>query len=1094
VAATISLDIIARDHASATAKKVGSAFEGSGKSIAKFHGHIKSAARSSVASLGYLAGIAGIGGVVKASMDLEMKYSRTMRLVQASTNAPKSSMKQMSALAMKLGAQTQYSANQAADAMLELGKAGVSTKDIMGGGLKNTLLLASAGSLDLGQAATIASNAMNTFGLHGKDMGKIAAALAGGANASTASVESLGMALSQVGPGAKNAGLNLNQTVGVLAAFDQAGIKGSDAGTSLKTMLARLVPQTKASAKEMKSLGLDFTDAHGRIDSVTTVAQKLHDKLGPLSQAQRISALQTMFGSDATRAATVLMNQGAKGLAKYIRATKDQGAAAKMSKAQMQGTAGAMERLHGAVETAELSLGKALAPTLIKVANYLSNRAVPAIQKFIGQMQSGKGTGGAIARDLGVIFNAAKKVVGIGGKVAHAFDGMPKGLKQALAVGGVGAYAAHKVGVGSILSGAAKTVAKSAVGGVQKVFVVNPGFGKGEGLPLPGGKGGPLREGETAGKSLAAVIPEIVAPIAGIAASIYLIAKMSKATAPKGVDHNPAFNGPTAASPLNHSAAIGPSAFIDGGIGKLGKIAHDAAPATKNWDQAVASLDSHYAHLKSTNPAQAMGAIQTLSRKTGLSMTELAAILPRSSAAFGDFDKGAKKYGTNLDYWGRALDMSANKAQKSRYTLAGLSAMTAKAGISAKTTGKMLHSLPAFVQTAIRTPGMLTSHKSIIDLAKAYHLTPKQVQSIIKLVGARDAQDQTKRTARGLTELNHNNPKPHVTLIDQATPVAHAIQGAINGIHGKSVSVSIYRNIYSAQASHIQSDINATRSATGGYIRGPGSGTSDSIPARLSNGEYVVRAAAVQKYGVGTFERFNTMSFAKGGHVHHGKGQHATQLSSEGADLVAELVKGIRKGHVLLSKAMHAMTGYVSKEAQKVTDLLSARKDFAAGFQGMRSSVFGADYGAQPMNMGTMLAYAKQQQAQSQQLQSDMRMALSKGMSKALVQQFAASGESGIAQLHAIAGTSRDNVAQLNSYDKATTAALAGAGAQAAGAVYNGDIAAAKHNEDLAKRIAQHLSRLKDGHVTVHVHLTGEEIIRSIKKDNKRHGRKSAGV
>ncbi len=94
-------------------------------------------------------------------------------------------------------------------------------------------------------------------------MNVVSAALAGGANASTASVESLGHALSQVGPGAVNAGLNLNDTVGALAAFDNAGIKGSDAGTSLKTMLSRLVPQTAKAATAMKDANLDFTDANG---------------------------------------------------------------------------------------------------------------------------------------------------------------------------------------------------------------------------------------------------------------------------------------------------------------------------------------------------------------------------------------------------------------------------------------------------------------------------------------------------------------------------------------------------------------------------------------------------------------------------------------------------------------------------------------------------------------------------------------------------------------------------------------------------------------------------------------------------------------
>lgn len=327
-------------------------------------------------------GTAAIGGLIKSSVDLEARFGKTMSLVAASTGAPKSAIAGLRAEAMKLGASTKFSANEAADAMLELGKAGISTSDIMGGALSGTLLLAAAGDTDLATATTIASNAMNTFNLRGKDMNIIAAALAGGANASSASVSSLGEALSQVGPGATNAGLSLQDTVGVLSAFDAAGIKGSDAGTSLKTMLANLVPQTKKSASAMAALGLEFTDSQGKFLPITNVAGQLQKALGGLSEAQRTTALTTLFGSDASRAATVLMKEGAGGIAKYIKATKDQGAAQKLADANMSGTAGALERMHGAIETAQLALGTALAPTVVKVANYLSTTLIPALTKI----------------------------------------------------------------------------------------------------------------------------------------------------------------------------------------------------------------------------------------------------------------------------------------------------------------------------------------------------------------------------------------------------------------------------------------------------------------------------------------------------------------------------------------------------------------------------------------------------------------------------------------------------------------------------------------------------------------------------------------
>jgi TP901 family phage tail tape measure protein len=355
----VAFDIVARDKASKT-------FSGIGKTI------------------GGLVAAVGIGSLIKDSVNLEAQFGKTMNILQAAAGIPAPEMQKLSDLALKLGADTTFSANEAADAMLELAKAGISTKDIMGGGVAGTLTLAAAGGTDLATAATIGSNAMNAFNLKGKDMAKIAAALAGGANASSASVESLGLGLAQVGPGAVNAGLSLQQTVATLSAFDAAGIKGSDAGTSLKTMLARLTPSTEKASGKMKELGLNFVDAHGNFKSITNIAQQLHDKLGKLSEAQRVQALNTLFGSDASRAASVLMKQGADGLAKYIKATKDQNAAQNMAKAAMGGTAGALERLKGSVETAELKIGQALAPAVQTLANGLSEKLVPAVDATIG--------------------------------------------------------------------------------------------------------------------------------------------------------------------------------------------------------------------------------------------------------------------------------------------------------------------------------------------------------------------------------------------------------------------------------------------------------------------------------------------------------------------------------------------------------------------------------------------------------------------------------------------------------------------------------------------------------------------------------------
>ncbi|MFT4081192.1 MAG: phage tail tape measure protein [Nocardioides sp.] len=466
---TRQLDSVGRDAGTRLSRGIESSASKSGK---RYGSKFIAALKSPLGAITGLMGGIGIASVVKDSVNLEAAFSKTMAQVQVSTNAGGSAMDKMRKLAMKLGADTVFSANEAADAMLELGKAGISTKDIMGGGLSGTLTLAAAGGTSLATAATIASNAMNTFNLKGRDMNKIAAALAGGANASSASVESLGQGLQQVGPGAKNAGLSLQETVAALSAFDAAGIKGSDAGTSLKTMLTRLQPSTKAALNSMKSLGLysektgsAFLNTNGSFKSLTQISGLLQKKLGSLTDAEKQQALTQIFGSDASRAATVLMNEGTKGIRKYIKATYDQSAAQKMAKANMSGTAGAMEQLSGAVETAELALGQALAPTVQQVAKWLSNVLLPAVTIFITQMQKGTGAGGQF-RDIFV--DLWQTLQPIGGFLVKTVVPGIEALFSAI-TGGHGGEVAAKGMAGALATLAAVKIGNSVVDGVKGV-------------------------------------------------------------------------------------------------------------------------------------------------------------------------------------------------------------------------------------------------------------------------------------------------------------------------------------------------------------------------------------------------------------------------------------------------------------------------------------------------------------------------------------------------------------------------------------------------------------------------------------------------
>lgn len=353
-------------------------------------------------------------GIGAAAVATQATFETSMNQLAVATGAPSDALTELSDLAKQMGADTTFSANEAADAMLELAKGGFKPAQIAGGGVQATMALAATEGLALADSAVIVSNAMNTFGIKAAKAGKVADALAGGSIASSAGVSDLAQALAQVGPGATNAGLSLEQTVGALAAFADNGIKGSDAGTSLKTMLSRLVPQTDKAAGMMKRLGLDFTDAKGNIVPITEVARQLQTQLGGLSDAQRTTALNTIFGSDATRAATVLMKEGADGLAAYIDATTKQGSAQEMANARMKGTAGVIEQLKGSVETALLAIGEALAPMVQDVANFIKG-FVDRFQQLSPAVQKAAVVFGVLAAAIGpVLIVAGMAVSGLG--------------------------------------------------------------------------------------------------------------------------------------------------------------------------------------------------------------------------------------------------------------------------------------------------------------------------------------------------------------------------------------------------------------------------------------------------------------------------------------------------------------------------------------------------------------------------------------------------------------------------------------------------------------------------------------------------------
>lgn len=399
----------------------------------------------------------------KSAVNTAAEFESSMSRTQGALNLTSSEMEELKDLAMEMGAQTIFSAADAGDAMNELAKGGLTAADIQAGALKSTMDLAASSGMDMATSANTIVKAMGGFQLSASETGEAVNALAGAASASAADVSDISEALAQCSASANNAGWSIQDTTAVLGAFADAGIVGSDAGTSLKTMFQSLSAPTDKASELMSQLGINVYDSNGHMLDAAGVAQELQTALAGLGDQQRAQALDTIFGSDATRAATVLMNQGAEGIAKYTQATNDQAAASRLANSQLGPLQQSLENMKGSIETASIAIGETLAPYIQRAAELIGNfankfsEASPTVQKFVliaatiaaalgpvlivlGSMISSIGS---ISGAIGLLGGKISSLGGMGGAISAVFTAIssPIGIAVAAITALVAAFA-----------------------------------------------------------------------------------------------------------------------------------------------------------------------------------------------------------------------------------------------------------------------------------------------------------------------------------------------------------------------------------------------------------------------------------------------------------------------------------------------------------------------------------------------------------------------------------------------------------------------------------------------------------------------------
>ncbi|WPC42965.1 phage tail tape measure protein [Clostridium sp. JS66] len=314
--------------------------------------------------------LVGVGTVAaKTSMDFEAQMSK----VKAISGATGKDFNDLREQAIQLGADTNFSASEAAEGMENLASAGFKNTEIMKA-MPGMLDLAAAGDVSIADASDIASSALRGFGMEADKTTHVADVLAKAAGDTNAGIIDTGEAMKYIAPVAHSLGISFEDTTAAIGLLSNAGIKGSQAGTTLRGALTSLASPSKKASDVMKQLGMNFFDAQGKMLPLGQVIQQLQDKTKGLTQQQKASTMETLFGKEAMSGMLALVDQGGGKFNELSNGLKKcDGAGHEMATTMQDNLKGSIEAMKGSIETAAIRIGDVLAPGIKKAANFIAD-------------------------------------------------------------------------------------------------------------------------------------------------------------------------------------------------------------------------------------------------------------------------------------------------------------------------------------------------------------------------------------------------------------------------------------------------------------------------------------------------------------------------------------------------------------------------------------------------------------------------------------------------------------------------------------------------------------------------------------------------
>jgi TP901 family phage tail tape measure protein len=358
-----------------------------------------------------MAGVgAGMAAPIVASIAAGTRFENVLLGIRASTGATQEQIDRIKASSMAMSQALGVGPTEAAAGMLELLKAGMSVEAVLGGAGQAALQFAKVGNMNVGEAAVVMADAMNVF----KVSGEVAAnTLSAAADSSSTSIELITQSFSQVSAVAALANQSIQDTAAAIAVMANAGIKGSDAGTSLKTMLSRLMAPAEDAAAAMESVGLStqsFRNADGTMKPMVEIIRTLNSALAGMDQAAKDDIFRRMFGSDAIRAAAVLTSAGVEGFGAMRQSMDGAMTVGDKYNTMQSGMAGAIDTLMASLKRLAITISDAVAPAVLSIAQALA----PVLDGFGKFLANNKEAVVLFAQVAAAVIGIGTAVVGVG--------------------------------------------------------------------------------------------------------------------------------------------------------------------------------------------------------------------------------------------------------------------------------------------------------------------------------------------------------------------------------------------------------------------------------------------------------------------------------------------------------------------------------------------------------------------------------------------------------------------------------------------------------------------------------------------------------